>query len=270
MDITELEFNKFSSYVRQNFGINLSEKKISLITNRLESLFATNNYKSFSEYYEYVIADKSGKAVNELLNRITTNHTFFYREQKHYDFLENEILPYINEKEQISRDLRIWSAGCSSGEEPYALAMLIKEFFNNNHSLWNTQILATDISTEVLLKAQKGVYANSSAEQVPTNWRQKYFKSIDLDTLEVDEKIRKEVLFKKFNLMNNFPFRKKFHVVFCRNVMIYFDNETKRDLINKFYNSLETGGYLIIGHSESIDRNHTDLQYVQPSIYRKV
>jgi len=270
MNITEREFIKFSSYVKENFGINLSEKKISLITNRLESLFASNNFKSFSEYYDHVISDKTGRAVNELLNRITTNHTFFYREQKHYDFMRDQILPYIHETEKFTKDIRIWSAGCSSGEEPYALAMLMKEFFKANHGRWNTQLLATDISIEVLEKAQVGIYPVASAENVPPDWKMKYFKQLDQETIKVAPEIKREVLFKKLNLMERFPFKRKFHVIFCRNVMIYFDNETKTELVNKFYQSLEPGGYLIIGHSESIDRSQTDLQYVQPSIYRKV
>lgn len=269
MNITKEEFSKLTSYIKGNFGINLTEKKITLITNRLSNILDQNNFNSFSEYYNYVTNDKSGKAVIELLNKITTNHTFFCREQKHFDFLRDEVLPYLEEKENNARDIRIWSAGCSSGQEPYTLAMIIKDYFGKKHNLWDTKILATDISAQVLKKASDGIYPNESILEVSNEWKNKYFKKYDSENVKVSDDIRKEIIYKRFNLMNPFPFRKKFHVIFCRNVMIYFDTETKRKLIDKYYRAMEPGGFLFIGHSESIERKYTDFKYVQPAIYRK-
>ncbi len=269
MNITEQEFLKFSSYIRNNFGISLSHKKISFLTSRLGRLLEKSNFKSFSEYFNFVTEDASGEAIIEMINKITTNYTYFYREEKHFDFLKREVLPYIKERERNTRDLRIWSAGCSSGEEPYALQMIIREFFGDQNRQWDTSLLATDISTKSLIKAQNAVYPKESIEKIPDSWKKKYFEKYDDDHVAVTEDIKKDVLFKRFNLMNEFPFKRKFHVIFCRNVMIYFDNHTKNDLINKFYKFTEPGGYLFIGHSESIDRSSSQYKYLQPAIYRK-
>lgn len=269
MEITEQEFLKFSNYIRNNFGISLSQKKMTFVTSRLGSILEKSNYNNFTEYYEHITHDKNGDSVIEMLNKITTNYTYFYREEKHFEFLKEQILPYIESKEQNTKDLRIWSAGCSSGEEPYALQMIIKDYFGEKQSLWDTTLLATDISTKALLKAKNGVYPNESIEKIPHHWKTKYFSKYDGENVAVKDNIKNNIIFKRFNLMDEFPFRKKFHVIFCRNVMIYFDNKTKTDLINKFYKFTEPGGYLLIGHSESIDRNTTGYRYIQPAIYRK-
>lgn len=204
------------------------------------------------------------------IERITTNHTFFMREVDHFNFFREKVLPYLC-KVVRNKDLRIWSAGCSSGEEPYTLAMIIDEYFGNQKIWWDSQILATDISNKVLNKAVQGVYSNAALESLPSLWKLNYLNKIDKDKYEFKDNIKKEVIFRKFNLMEErFPFKNKFHVIFCRNVMIYFDEQTKIDLINKFYDSLELGGYLFIGHSESFARNETKFQYIAPAIYRKI
>ncbi len=269
MNITEQEFLKFSSYIRTNFGISLSNKKISFLTSRLGNLLEKSNFQNFSDYYNFVTKDSSGEAIIEMINKITTNYTYFYREEKHFEYLKNQVLPYIQEKEKNTRDFRIWSAGCSSGEEPYALQMILKDFFGNDVRHWDTNLLATDISTKALIKAQNGIYPNESIEKIPTLWKKKYFTKHDEEHVSIAPDIKKEIIFKRFNLMNEFPFKKKFHIIFCRNVMIYFDNQTKIDLINKFYKFTEPGGYLFIGHSESVDRNNSEYKYLQPAIYRK-
>lgn len=169
-----------------------------------------------------------------------------------------------------NKDLRIWSAGCSSGEEPYTLAMLIDEFLGKDKVWWDSKILATDISSKVLDLAKKGCYSKDALANISPKWKLNYFQSIDNDTFKVADKIRNETILRRLNLMDDtFPFKQKFHVIFCRNVMIYFDLETKRKLIDKFYNLLEYGGYLFIGHSESIERGSTNFKYVMPAVYRK-
>jgi chemotaxis protein methyltransferase CheR len=269
MQITQEEFRVFSEYIKANFGINLTSKKKNLVTSRLHNVIEKHGFDNFMDYLHFIENDASGEAVVELLNRITTNHTFFYREKKHFEYLKDTILPELRISECNQRDIRIWSAGCSSGEEPYTTAMILSEFFGNEKRLWDTKILATDISTSALLKANAGIYAKSSLGHLPDIWRMKYFMSHDRDFVKINDQLKKEIIFRRFNLMSDFKYKKKFHVIFCRNVMIYFDARTKLELINKFYDYLEPGGYLFIGHSESVDRSRSALKYIQPAIYRK-
>jgi len=191
------------------------------------------------------------------------------REVDHFNLFKEKVLPQlaINSK---GKDLRIWSAGCSSGEEPYTLAMIIDEFFGMDKKWWDTKILATDISSQVLDIALEGVYTNERITTIPASWKINYFQKLKKEKSVLIPKIRNEVIYRKFNLMDKaFPFKKKFHVIFCRNVMIYFDNKTKMDLVKKFYDLTEPGGYLFIGHSESLNRNETEYQYILPAVYRK-
>ena len=267
--ITDIEFKELTDYIRSNYGINLKEEKRSLITGRLHNVFVQNNMQSFSQYYDYILADKTGEAAITLINKITTNHTFFMREVNHFYYFRDQVLPYL-ESTISNKDLRVWSAGCSTGEEPYTLAMIIDEFFGREKVLWDTKILATDISNKVLGEATAAVYANEEIATLPPQWRLNYFKKFNNESSVLVDKIRNEVIYRKFNLMDNvFPFKKKFHVIFCRNVMIYFDNNTKNDLVNKFYDLMEYGGYLFIGHSESLNREKTKYKYIMPAVYRK-
>ena len=268
--ITDKEFHQLTVFIKENYGINLKEEKKTLVTGRLQTVLATKGFQDFSEYYDYVVSDKTGEAISTLINKITTNHTFFMRESDHFYYLKDHVLPYLTDTVK-DRDLRIWSAGCSSGEEPYTLAMLMDEYFGNEKSKWDSKVLATDISSKVLDEAAKGVYPNEEISTLPANMRLSYFKRYDNDNSVMIDKIRNEVIFRRFNLMEQvFPFKRKFHVIFCRNVMIYFDSRTKRELVGKFYDHLEYGGYLFIGHSESISREDSKLKYVLPAIYRKI
>lgn len=269
MRITDEEFNLFADYIKAHYGIHLTERKKTLLLSRLTSVIEKKGYTTFSEYYAHVKADHSGVAVLELLNRVTTNHTTLYRESRHFDFFKSDVLPYIKSMERRGFDMRIWSAGCSEGDEPYTLAMTIREAMESELGLWDTTILATDISDRALSKARQGIYTGSDLDGIPKPWRYQYFDRIDNDSWQVQEQIRNTILFRRFNLMNPFPFNRRFHLIMCRNVMIYFDNETKETLVNKFYEQLEPGGYLFIGHSETIDKGKTPFRYIQPAIYRK-
>jgi chemotaxis protein methyltransferase CheR len=267
--ITKREFKQLADYIHTHYGIHLKEEKQALVTGRLQNVLLDLNCKNFTEYHNYVISDKSGKAASLLINKITTNHTFFMRESDHFDYFRNQVLPYLKNSVK-DKDLRIWSAGCSSGEEPYTLAMIIDDYFGSEKNLWDTKVLATDISLNVLEQAIKGIYTNEDISVLPALWRNKYFNKIDHMNSTITDKLKNEVIFRKFNLMEEiFPFRKKFHTIFCRNVMIYFDLQTKRDLVNTFYDSLEYGGYLFIGHSEALNRDESRFKYVMPSVYRK-
>jgi len=268
--ISDKEFNKLSEYIKTHYGINLKEEKKTLLIGRLRNVLMQNNFKNFSEYYDYIISDKTGIAATTLVDRISTNHTFFMREADHFKYFQDTILPYLKKTAERSKDLRIWSAGCSSGEEPYTLAMIIDEFFGAEKPQWDTRILATDISNKVLDTARRGIYDNEKLAALPSHWRLKFFKQVNGDCSSIIDRIRDEVIFRRFNLMDEkFPFRRKFNVIFCRNVMIYFDNQTKKKLIDKFYDFLEYGGYLFIGLSESISRGESKFKYIRPAVYRK-
>lgn len=271
VNITKQEFNQLAAYIKANYGIYLKEEKRALVMGRLSNVLIENNFRSFSDYYHYVISDKTGEEAATLVNKITTNHTYFMREPEHFHYFRDEVLPYLATVVQ-DKDLRIWSAGCSSGEEPYTLAMLIDEYFGQEKTGWDTRILATDISSKVLGKAVKGIYRHEEIAGLPAVWRLNYFKKLDHEYFVLVDKIRNEIIFRKFNLMNKvFPFKRKFQVIFCRNVMIYFDAETKYRLVNKFYDHLEHGGYLFVGHSESLgpEQIKGKFKYVMPAVYRK-
>ncbi|KUO76556.1 MAG: chemotaxis protein CheR [Clostridia bacterium BRH_c25] len=267
--ITNAEFKKLADYIKENYGINLKEEKISLVTGRLHGILAQNNLNSFSEYYDYVVSDKTGNAAAALINKITTNHTFFMREADHFYFFKERVLPWLKSTVK-DKDMRIWSAGCSTGEEPYTLAMIIDEFLGKEKMWWDAKVLATDISSKVLSEAAKGIYSSDKISTLPSYWKLNYFKKMESGEYNLVDRIRNEVIYRKLNLMDKvFPFKRKFHVMFCRNVMIYFDNETKRELVNKFYELTEYGGYLFIGHSESLIREETKYKYIMPAVYRK-
>jgi chemotaxis protein methyltransferase CheR len=267
--ITEKEFRQLADYIHNNYGIYLKEEKKALVTGRLHNVLVESNCRNFTEYLNIIQSDKTGKEVTKLLNKITTNHTFFMRETEHFDYFRDKILPYL-QKTVRDKDLRIWSAGCSSGEEPSTLAMIINDYFGRDKVLWNTKVLATDISDRALQIAKLGQYSNEQLASLPMNWRSNYFGKANNENSVLIDNIRNEIIYRKFNLMDKvFPFKKKFHVIFCRNVMIYFDNKTKMNLVNKFYELTESGGYLFIGHSEALNRGETRYKYVRPAVYRK-
>jgi len=266
--ITDADFKKVIAYIKSNYGINLSQKK-HLIEGRLNNLLIEKGFDNFSEYLQYVFADGTKMEITTLVNKLTTNHTFFMRETAHFTYFEQQVLPYLQGTSK-KKDLRIWSAGCSTGEEPYTLAMIMADYFGKEKVLWDTKVLATDISVQALETGEKGIYSGDVLQTIPPMWKANYFKKKDAENYQISDQIRQEVVFRIFNLMDErFPFKQKFHVIFCRNVMIYFDHVTKMRLINKFYEMTEPGGYLFIGHSESIGRDETPYNYVMPAVYRK-
>lgn len=267
--ITDQEFDLMASFIKEQYGIHLKKEKKALMIGRLHKVLAAQNVKSFTEYYDFLKKDVSGSAVAELVDRISTNHTFFMRESDHFDFLKHAVLPELRVSLK-RKDLRVWCAASSSGEEPYTLAMVIRDAFEDVFQQWDTKILATDISGNALQKAREGIYDVEQIEPLPDVWKKKYFVKQDATTFEVSKDLKNQVIYRRLNLMEHpFPFKQKMHVIFCRNVMIYFDQPTKDKLIAQFYDLLEEGGYLFIGHSESINRQNNPFVYVKPSIYRK-
>lgn len=266
MHLTDQDFIRIVEYVKDRYGINLIKKRL-LIEGRLYFTVKNKGYESFKEYIDHVFANPDGEEMTEFINRITTNHTFFMREKQHFDFLMSTVLPYL-ERTVSDRDLRIWSAGCSFGHEPYNLAMYIDEYFGERKKLWDTKILATDISKRAIIAAKAGIFNDIAIKELPEKWQKKYFKKLNDNEYQIVDEIRKEVVFKYFNLMEDIVAKKPFDLILCRNVMIYFDNETKEKLIQKFYNALKPGGYLFIGHAENISKN-TKFKQVMPAIFKK-
>lgn len=272
MQITETEFNSIRDLVYSRFGIKLGAEKRSLVVGRLQKVLHSRGFNSFQEYYDFVVGDASGQAIAELAARISTNHTFFYRESDHFDFFVKTALPEVVSRHQKrnDRDLRIWCAGCSSGEEPYTLVMLMKEYFGLSYKDWNAGVLATDISPRALASAKAGLYTSDRIEPLPEALRRKYFRSTDQELWQIDDGVKREVTLRSLNLMNrSFPFKRPFDIIFCRNVMIYFDQPTREQLVQRFTDNLVPGGYLFIGHSESLRREVCPLDYVMPALYRK-
>lgn len=266
--LTDTQFHRIVVYVKSHYGIDLSQKRV-LVNGRLETHFLRNGYDSFEEYMAKVENDKQSEEATGLINVLTTNHTYFMREPVHFDFMARVVLPYLKEKLAATKDLRIWSAASSTGEEPYTLAMLLMDYFGLEQSAWDTRVLATDISTRVLEHAMKGVYLREQIEPLPDKWKRRFFASVGGEEYRAKEELRREVIFRRFNLMDPFPFKRRFHIIFLRNVMIYFQDDVKYRLIDKMYQFMEPGGYLFIGTTESLDKSKMQFQYVQPSIYRK-
>ncbi len=269
-DLTDSEFLKLAEYIKNNYGISISVQKKQLVSARLANALAQNGFKSYTDFIDKLLSDKSGQLAAMLVNKITTNHTYFMREKEHFVFFRKEVLPYL-EKNVIDRDLRIWCAACSTGEESYTLAIILSEYFGSKMLFWDTRVLATDISEQVLKTAAAGIYSADKLSVLPPEWVSKYFIKISHDKYRVVDNIKNNVIYRKFNLVErNYPFKKKFHVIFCRNVMIYFDNETRKWLVNKLYDNLELGGYLFIGHSEFISKDESKFKYIMPAVYRKI
>ncbi len=269
MELCEEDFIRLSRYVKQNYGIDLSKKK-QLITSRLTKMLLENGYRDFHCYVEDITAGRRPDLILPTLSRITTNYTYFQREREHFVYLNKTVLPELEKRHHTDRCLSIWSAGCSSGEEPYTISMYLLEYFSKFPVKWDTRILATDISDEMLEQAQNPVYTEDSLSALPEQWRNRYFTRRADGTYTVTQELRQNVIFRRFNLMDPIQFQRPFDLIFCRNVMIYFDQGTKDRLVKRFYHATVPGGYLFIGHSESLSKTDCPYQYLVPAIYKKM
>ena len=265
MVITDKDFNRLVSFVQSKYGIDLHQKR-QLVTSRLSSTVKNMGYKSFTEYVDYLLKKGSGDDINQLLSKLTTNYTYFMREVESFDYFTKTILPDIVRRHQRDKCLSIWSAACSSGEEPYNVSMYMMDYLGGQASAWDTRMLASDISVDALNKAKKGIY--ELPDTIPPHWKKNYFKPAGGKMFEVAPKIKQNVIFKQFNLMDPIHFKRKFDVIFCRNVMIYFDQPTKDALVRRFYDATVPGGYLMISHSENLSKNSPYIT-VAPSTFRK-
>ncbi len=263
-DLTEKEYKLISDYARTNLGINLNENKKALICSRLNNRLKILGFRSFEQYYNY-LSSNPDEVVN-FTNRITTNYTYFLREPEHFKIFVNDVLPYIKKVESKDKDLRVWCAGCSAGQESNYLAILIDKYFKGTN--WNTNLLASDLSTNVLEKAYNGVYSKEDVSDIPSYILNEYFDKRE-NEYQVIEKVRKNITYRKINLIDKTKFKKPLQAIFCRNVMIYFDDETKEKVVKQFYDALMPGGFLFISHSETLKTIKTDFKFYKPAVYRK-
>jgi chemotaxis protein methyltransferase CheR len=260
-------FNKFRRLVYEKSGINLGEKKEALVCARVGKRMQSLSIDDYRKYYKYVAADQSGRELVELIDVISTNVTHFFREHQHFDFLSSLIRQWASEGQ---RRFRIWSAASSTGEEPYSIAITVQEVLD---STADAKILATDISTKVLEKAMQGIYQQKHVEKVPRNLRSKYFTKVsgqEKNLYQIKKSLRDMVTFGRLNLsVHPYPLNGPLDVIFCRNVMIYFDNEIRRGVLENMYSLLRPGGYLMVGHAESLTGLVSDFKSVKPSVYVK-
>jgi len=267
LKLTDEDFNRLVTYIKSNYGINLIKKRI-LIEGRLTNIVTNRGFSSYKDFLDFVFADNTGKEIVALVNKLTTNHTFFMREPEHFEYLKSVVLPHI-ENTVKDKDARIWCAASSTGQEPYTLVMTIDEYFGPRKSEWDLKILATDIDTDVLQTAKNGIYSVEMLKDVPEHWIKKYFQKVSDTSYQVIDRIRNEVIYKKFNLMDNIVCKKPYDLISCRNVMIYFDSDTKNALVERFYDVTKAGGYLFIGHAENVSKS-SRYTYIKPAIYRKL
>ena len=269
LTINDNDFHRLVQFVHQNYGIDLSKKR-QLITGRLSNTIVSMGFNSFKDYIEHLIKNQKPDDLELMLNKLTTNYTFFMREENHFKLFKETILPYL-EKEKKDHVLSIWSAGCSSGEEPYTISIILKEYFGAKAGMWDTRVLATDISQNALRAAKNAVYDEDSLKELSPELKRKYFiPTSEAGVYTVSDSLKNNVIFRTFNLMDPIRFRLKFDVIFCRNVMIYFDQPTKEALVKRFYNATNPGGYLLIGHSEGLNKATCPYKYLMPATYRKI
>lgn len=250
-----------------NYGINLNKKKI-LIECRMTKELEKRGISSFSEYLKLMEDERSGELAGELVNRLTTNYTYFFREPEHFKILKEKILPEMYEKSFLPV-WEFWCAGCSTGEECYTLAMAVHEFLENAGKGPEVRILGTDVSENVLEQARRGRYSLKEAEGIPALWRDKYCHKADGGFFVIEERLRQMVRFRQQNLMQPVSQRDKFALVMCRNVMIYFDRPAREKVVRNLEASLAPGGYLFTGHAELLSQGETVLNNRYPAVYQK-
>ena len=265
--LTDREFANISRLAYEKFGLQLKPEKHELVTARLGKKVRAAGCRTFQEYYQRILEDRTGDALIELIDALATNFTNFLREPAHFEFLLKEVLPACAPGDRLS----IWSAACSTGEEPYTIALTVLDALNGA-ARPQLRILATDISSKALAEGRRGVYAAGKLESLPSGWLRSYFLRGEgqwRGFYRVKPEVAKTIEFRRLNLIEQDSGSELFRVIFCRNVMIYFDKPTQQKLVARLAAHLEPGGYLFIGHSESLTGVDHALEYVRPTIYRR-
>jgi len=269
-NLSDEDFYKLRDIIYSEAGIKLSDVKKILMQSRLIKRLRDLRLDNFTEYYDYLLQNYEVEKIN-FINAITTNKTDFFRENDHFEFMKNIILPDFEKKKE--KELRIWSAGCSTGEEPYTIAITLHEYFNGKVPP-EFLILATDIDTQVLERAAEGNYPADHLADVEPKYLKNYFihnENDKGDFYKVKDQLKDAVYFRRLNLLSDdYPMKKKFDIIFCRNVIIYFDRETQKTLFEKYHRYLKDDGYLLIGHSENITSITDKFTLAGRTIYRKV
>jgi chemotaxis protein methyltransferase CheR len=264
--LTDEDFGAIAAMVRDQSGIVLSASKRDLVYSRLRRRLRALHLSSFAEYRAQLVGEPGAAERVKMINAITTNLTGFFREPHHFEFLEQRMLPTIP---TATRRLRIWSAGCSSGEEPYSIAMTLRHALPTIDER-DVRVLATDIDTDMVATAAAGRYAMERAVAIPIELRRSFVRRIDADMVEMDEQLKSLIAFRPLNLLDEWPMRGPFDAIFCRNVVIYFDKPTQRVLFDRFADMLVPNGHLFIGHSESLFRVSDRFQHLGRTIHRKL
>lgn len=271
ISLRDKDFRILSTFIEDNFGIKMPASKKTMLESRLQSRLKATFSPNFKDYIKYLLSESGQKEeIIPLMDVVTTNKTDFFREAAHFDFLEKSYLPGVSE----SKPLRIWSAACSTGEEPYSLAMCIEEFKSKYRRMLPYSITATDLSLQVLRHASRAIYQKERIARIPDDIVRKYFLK-NRDTKEplvrLKPEIRKKVIFKPLNLMeDHYPLPENFDLIFCRNVLIYFKKSTQEAIINKLCTHLSSGGLFFLGHSESIISMDVPLKPLFPTVYEKI
>jgi chemotaxis protein methyltransferase CheR len=265
--LNKAEFDKISQLAYEHFGVDLRVGKQNLVAARLGKMLRELGLTSFQLYYDYVKSDRTGAALAEMVDHLTTNHTSFFREPTHFEFLRKTIFPILRARSRI----HIWSAACATGEEPYSIAMSLLEEAPREAAA-KVKIKATDISQRVLVKAIAGIYSAERISAIPLPLRTRYLLKPSVESgncHRFTDKVRSMIEFERLNLLAALPAGYLCPVIFCRNLMIYFDRPTQQRLVQRLSQHLEPGGYLFIGHSEGLSSITHDLEYISPATYKK-
>ena len=265
-ELNDQQFHKITQMVHRTSGIHLKQGKEALVKARLMKRLRALGLGSVDQYLSFLQSNEGSGEMTSFIDVMTTNKTSFFREAEHFNYLRDTILPEVE-----GAKLRFWSAACSSGEEPYSLAILLREHLADIDKK-DLLILATDISRSMLEKADKAIYHKETVVNLPCDYINKYFiknKKGHTETYQVTANIKKLVRLRSLNLMGPWPMKGSFNVIFCRNVMIYFDRTTQQRLINRFWEFLKPGGHLFVGHSEGLAAINHNFRYVRPATYRK-
>ncbi len=273
VNLSEDDFRRVSDIIYQHCGINLHDGKKSLVRARLAKRIREGKFKSFASYVDYALSAEGKDEFRNLVDSISTNLTSFFREKGHFAYVRDVFLPHLvsSQNRKSAQRIRVWSAGCSTGEEPYSIAITLQEELEKYGS-WNIKILASDVSTRVLNHARDGIYLADKVAPLSAQQKQRFLRMVKTEqgkSYQVQDALKKMIRFRYLNLMEEWPFTGPFDIIFCRNVMIYFDKPTQERLVNRYYNCLSPGGLLFIGHSESLASVNHKYRYVQPATYAK-
>ncbi len=271
-EFTDIDFDNIRKLVKKDTGINLSEAKRDMVYARLARRLRELSMRRFSDYLAFIQTDGAADELIQFTNAITTNLTSFFREEHHFDYLAETALPEVIKRNQAKKKIRIWCCAASTGEEPYSIAMVVKELTPMLRG-WDVKILATDLDTNVLATAKNGMYAENRVQGISVHRQRRFFlkgSGVYQEKVRVREELKELITFKKLNLMDKWPLRGPIDIIFCRNVVIYFTKDTQKVLLDRFAGLVAPGAYLFMGHSESLNTVTDQFELIGKTVYRFV